>query len=252
MNRQASQIDSVRKKLADDIWIYTKKGIFLRSEIKESIWLLLNKMFKLFHGGNTLIKRVCIVGSITTKQYTDFSDVDLNIEVDEELFKKLNSEGKNYSAGWYSYMMDRFVPFLEGIVVDETQRTFSLHIYFYPFILSSDNIYEVYSKERWIKAFNFPPDDFDPDRAFWLIKFLADQFIEKLEFLFLHYKANKIFRDFINDLEDFLRDWRAYRFREANRGRAHFLSYNFSADWDSGNIFLKYLGKFAKPRRLLG
>lgn len=241
----ASQIDVVQSTLAPDVWV----NFCLRKHIKQQIFELVKRMFSQFSGGFSLVKRICIVGSITTKQYTKFSDIDVNIEVDKELFLKLNPEAYKYQYGIYAYMMDRLVPYLEGLPVNFTTRTFSIHIYFYPFILSSDNIYCIYPVENWIKGLNFPESYFDPEKVFYPIKFETDKIKQKL--LRMIQRKDLLTIDFLRALEKFLEEWRQVRFIEAVGGRGHYLSYSFSADWDTGNIAIKFLGEFAKPFSLL-
>jgi len=240
--KKGSQIDAVQPFLAPDIF----DGFKIKKEIKEQIIEFVKDLFSKFKGGFLLVKRICLVGSIMTKQYTPFSDVDINIEVDYEKFVKLNPESLKYPYGVYPYMMDKIYLFLEGVPIKGTARTFSVHIYFYPFILSSDNVLCIYPSEKWIKGFNFPTLSFDPEREFLILKLFAESIKNKL--IGIKRIKRKEVDSFLEAFEDFIRDWRQYRFQMAEKGKGHFLSYKFSADWDSGNIFIKFLGKFAKPK----
>lgn len=242
-----SQIDAVQDGLAKDVWLYYD-GYVLRPVIRRQIFGLLRRMF----GKDIdLVERVCIIGSITTKQYHKFSDIDLNIEVNYNRFiTRYGVKAKKYTYGEYAFMMDRLVPYLEGVPVNGTERTFSVHVYFGPFILSSDNIYCVYPVERWIKGMNFPPDGFDPDLVFLPVKLTSSRLGNAIMRLSRE-RDNEVVRAFLVALDEFFVDFREYRFMEASLGRGEFRAYKFSADWDTGNIAIKYLGRMAKPAKFL-
>lgn len=249
MKRKSSQIDPVQPTLAGDVWVWNGRMFVLREYIYKQVFDIVNKMFLNFNGGFNLVRRICIVGSITTKQYHEFSDLDINIEVDKRTYIAQNPQAVRYRKGIYASMMDKIVKYLEGMPVEGTKRTFSIHVYWYPFILSSDNIYCLYPYEGWIKGLNFPAYYFDPDRTFLPIKMEVEEIKKKL--LVLISQKNEISNAFLYALEKFLTDWRQYRFISAEQGRGHFLSHRFSADWDSGNIAIKFLGDLATPTKFL-
>lgn len=252
LERKASQVDPVVG-MAGDIWVFDGRMWVLRREIVEQIWRLIRLMFHQFGGHRGIVVRVCVVGSITTLQHHRFSDFDLNIEVDRDAFKKrvLKLFGEVEDRRLYGFMMDRLYHFLEGIPVEGTDRTFSVHVYWYPYILASDNIYRVFENGSgyWIKGMNFPDKGFDPDFAFEPIR-LRVSVLRRIISSLLSFDSD-IVRGFLKSLEKFFKDWRSWRFHLAKKGKGHFLSYRFSEDWDSGNIALKYLGEFAKPYKLL-
>lgn len=252
LERTASQVDPVRG-MAEDVWYWDGRAYHLRREVHEQVWRLVRLMFNQFGGYRGLVVRVCVVGSITTLQNHPYSDFDLNIEVDRgEFLRRVYEDFKASGVGrLYSFMMRRLYPYLEGIPVEGTRRTFSVHVYWYPYILASDNIYQVFEGGggRWIKGMNFPRFGFDPDVVFEPLR-LRVFALRRVMSSLLHFD-DVVVSGFLRALEWFFKEWRSVRFSLAKRGGGHFLSYRFSEDWDSGNIAIKYLGEFAKPYRLL-
>jgi hypothetical protein len=250
----ASQVDAVRDRLAPDIWYWDGRGYVLRREIYEQILRLLGDMFAQFGGWRGLVRRVCVVGSLTTLQYHEYTDFDLNIEVDKREFARrfgLECGGRDL----YGCMMRRLYEWLEGVPVEGTLRTFSLHVYFYPWVLASDNIYVIDLSGRgggyWMRGMNLVPWWFDPDKAFSEIKLRVDALKRVFSSLLSAGCGDARVVAYFKVLEWFFKEWRHRRFELANRGRGHYLAYRFSSDWDSGNIAVKYLGEWAKPYKLL-
>jgi len=261
LRRNASQIDPVHETLPLDIWDFDGRNYKLKEYLVNRVWQLLNFLFSFHKGGINSVVRVCIVGSTTTQQYNSRSDVDINIEVDRDVFISFNPEATVYEKGEYAYMMDKIWMYLEGIPVGGgINRTFSIHIYFYPFILSSDGIYvlferfrdgRLYRVDRWMKGPFRIPQTFQPDLAFESIKREAELLREELVRFASKCKRKDLRASVIKAIERFFVKFRQHRFAKAVKGKGDYRAYRFSPDWDAGNIFMKYLGSFSKPYRKL-
>jgi predicted nucleotidyltransferase len=83
--KKSSLIDYPKESLCHCIWDSTKQPPVLKTEIRQKI---LSELFKVLK--KDWLTEVTLVGSITTNQYVCSSDVDVNVCIDYNLFRKSN------------------------------------------------------------------------------------------------------------------------------------------------------------------
>jgi len=278
-NKQASQIDPPRPSLSPTLWEYKTDGLpRLKDEAK---WFIINPLFdilrqhKLRHP-EKWVYRISLTGSITTNQYHNDTDVDINVEIDFPLFLKYNPELGLSLKNWLGIrsFLRRIIYKLNGVTFPNSEHERQYFVISKGRVLESDNWYDVV-REVWYKGPNLVDFEFIPDKEFQEIKEQAEEVIKDIISLFGHIKyevANMLrikrqFEEasvFNNDLlglfEDYRRHIKAsyYSIKKIQKEvfetrediySKHYnqldfpTSYRYSRNWSAPNIFYKYVEK---------
>jgi len=149
-----SIIDYPQQDLSGDIWIKKEGQYLLRDEVGRKVLDVLSEYscFDL-----TTAKEIRIVGSLTSNQYTDTSDLDVHLIFDEEQLpeEKTVEDWQKDIFKWFKDHRDA----IEGYVGDHPIEVYLQLNPAQDFL--SPGVYELKSK-KWLKEPQLVSADFDP------------------------------------------------------------------------------------------
>lgn len=270
--KKSSIIDYPKETLCHCIWDSTNKPPVLKTEIRQKI---LSDLFKVlqsnFKDYKEWLSEVTLTGSIVTNQYVCGSDVDVNVSIDFDLFRKANGvltkpvsndlelrkliRNKVHKLNGFDVIGEHSVRYF---IIEKGKR------------LESDFIFDLLNN-KWIKEPVLVDIDFDPDKEFSKAKTKALDIVSSIVSCLLETKVDIV--DFLrlknadkdvleskrnicidieklNNFRIYLKQLRHVRFED---GKEQILCYGFSKNWDFNNIVFKYVEKygFKKPLEVL-
>jgi hypothetical protein len=270
--KKASQIDCPRKTLNPLIWNDGPSP-----EIRSSVrFQIINSLVNILRNNGfsnpwEWIVGIKIVGSQTTNQYHNKSDIDINIETDYDILRQTNAKMNFISNMDTRQYLRRIIYKLNDKPISGTTIPMKYFVIGKGHVLESDAIYDLL-EERWIKNPVLIPADFNPDHVFRIERMTALSMIghynnlvgeasilvKDLEHLdscksspyytqkrrILHEKAVIIMNEIKNEQKK-LKEIRQKRFKEKE---SVYPSYHLSKNWTSGNIIFKYVQLYGYDR----
>lgn len=261
--RKASIIDYPRNSLCPQIWDVAVSPPVMKKEIRKKV---LNDLFEVlsnnFKDYRNWITDISVTGSITTNLYNLETDVDINVSIDFDVFRKFNPNVSRHTPDdleLRNFIRDK-VYILNGkklagdhpikyFVIGQGRR------------LESDFIYDLIHN-YWLIQPVLVDRWFDPDSEFFDAKGLALKIIGKIipEIMSVRIhiidltrlqRANKdtskmqiIVKEDIEQLKilkEKIKKLRLIRFKTKD---IQLLSYAFSKNWEFFNIVSKYIEKY--------
>lgn len=274
--KKASVVDYTRPTLSPQVWDLDSDPPKMRGSVREKILSRFMAAMKKagLHRPLVWVKNIWVAGSITTYNYTETSDIDVNIEINGNKFKSEYPEFRDMSdKDIVSYLYDVIKP------VEDKDLAGTSHAVSFIFVvndqLDSDSLYDMLS-DRWAEPPIKIPFSFDPDKAFsdqrrWARKIavMADLIIgrivrlikdlEKLDQFDLHHpnpraNAKKVMitamlRKWCEELDNLhyrIHDLWDRRFEEPDK--SVYPAYRHSTNWEAGVITFKFLQRWGYER----
>ena len=270
--KKASIIDFPRNNLCALVWNLKVWPPVLKQKVKKKIISdLINTLNKNFQGYKNWLDEISIVGSTTTNQYDHNADVDVNVSIDFDEFRKCNSVLSEHISD--NLELRKFIR--DKVYILNGQNIAGDHPVKYFVIskgrrLESDAVYDVRT-DKWIKLPKLIAVAFNPDAEFINIKMCASEIIKKISLLLLKIKLG--LRDLIrleegneqdiatetqiqdslarlDDIQRAIKEIHLMRFKEKD---IELVGYKLSKNWEINNILFKYIEKygFKKPSEFL-
>jgi len=219
-NVDESVLDPVHNTLAKDVWT---RGNKLKSEHREYILKMLNDWLDKMDIEKDPIQ-VAIVGSITTYQYSKYSDIDVNVVIDlssderKELIKYLPNEnplpGTNHPVNYY-------------LAEDAGEN-----------VKKKPSAYDVLN-DKWIKKPNYEDVDYPYSYVIEIAKFFMDGIDERIS----EYERDKheldLYKEYKSDKDILISDEEAQKAIENKR-------LELKADLDALHVAHKLVKAFRK------
>ncbi|MDD5650218.1 MAG: DNA polymerase ligase N-terminal domain-containing protein [Candidatus Nanoarchaeia archaeon] len=261
--KNASIIDFPQSSLCPQIWNVNSFPPQIKQEIREKI---LSDLFKVFLNNFKEYKKwvtnVSISGSITTNLYNFKTDIDVNVSIDYDLFRKYNLDVSRHCLD--DLELRTFIR--KKVYILNGKKLARDHPIKYFVIgkgkqLESDFVYDLLNK-KWVVQPILVDSLFNPDIEFSDAKSLALNIISKiiLEIMFIRTNIIDLLRlqsagkdtskieifikksiEHLKFLKNKIKEIRLIRFKTKN---IKLLSYSFSKNWEFFNIVYKYIDKY--------
>jgi len=273
--RTASIIDHPQTSLLPDLWEY-KKNIprikeDIRNKILDNLYAAINKVG--FKNAKDWVKKIHIVGSLTTNLYRFDSDIDINVQMDYNLFRKNNPDyfiSDNYRLR--NYIRDQVYPILN--VFFFPKRKIKYFIIGLDFFLEADYYYDLIENE-WMdgKVPVLIESSYDPDKVFFKEKAIAvraikiynvlierislcirevgkiDDLLKNYESIYLNNIKNILGKELIRrfkrlrEMDKQMLTFREMRFK-LPKDQLNFSGKDLSLNWETHNVIYKYIEFF--------
>lgn len=269
--KKSSIIDYPQDSLCPLIWDL-KQPPSLKPAIRRKI---LSSLFNLltinFRNYKDWVTEVTLTGSIVTNQYNSSTDIDVNVSIDYDVFRKYNLDltrhisndlelrkfirQKVYKLNGEKLAGDHPVKFF---VIGKGRR------------LESDFVYDLL-ENKWLKSPILVDKSFDPDVEFVGPRYKALQIISSVIPFILETKVHlsdlirleeanrdvsnirETLKSNINELKQIQEKLKRIRKSRFENEEIDLLGYAFSKNWEFNNIVFKYLERycFNKPLEVL-
>ncbi len=271
-HKKAFIIDYPQDSLCHQIWDSSKEPPTLKSKIRDKILSDLEKVLSLyFNKYKEWLSDVSLTGSMTTNQYNPDTDVDVNVSIDYDVFRKHNQSSiehisndlelkdlirdKVYKLNGRNLTGDHSIKYF---VMGKGKR------------IESDFVYDILH-DKWAIPPKLVEQSFDPDDEFAGPRSKALQIIMSIIPFILKTKVhlsdlirieigNKDTSEIKKTLQVDINELNEMQKKIKGIGRVRFesddndlLSYAFSKNWEFNNIVFKYVEKygFSKIFRVL-
>jgi len=267
-------LDRVRKSLDEKIWDLSHEPPILRNEFKDEILTVLFTVLRNYNLKHfeKWVDSVLLVGSLTTLQYTETSDIDITVIINLNLFKENNSHIEQPEE-----FLKKIMHEISGKLYDKTLHRINFYVRFGKMLLEqADGIYEIIS-DNWIKRYPFLDESFDPEEVFSEFKKQSEEIMRWIEMKMLDIRNTvtdiQLWQDILSEVEpsvqkdlinrirnkivfieneimelseiyDELKEARDRAFILDKYDKTGFLAYKFSANWMPANIVYKFLERY--------
>ena len=273
-DKTASIIDFPKPTLLPELWDFKNNVPYIKGEIRRKILKdLSNAIHKVeFKGESDWVKDICVVGSMTTNLYSNESDIDINVQIDYNLFRQHNPDfyiQDNYELR--NFIRDKLYPILN--IAFFPKRKIKYFIIGLDFLLEADYYYDLINN-RW-KDEKIPELidlSYNPNKVFYRERAIAckavkcynalieriltllqdigrvDEYLQNYESIYLKniktILSNEIVRRFkrLRELDRQILKFREHSYTSGNK--LNFSGKELSLNWESHNVISKFIDLF--------